>query len=139
MKPIRKRDAQGKSADTAATATDAPPHGVSDQDEGGHAKGAGGDAGGAPTWMAVPNWKRIMALIVIFLIVIVFWMVFHQNGSTLTYFADDNTDWNVSGTISNSINAFWVSRSDLPAGLVLGIAGSSAARSRRRRRRWRSA
>lgn len=57
---------------------------------------------------AVPNWKRIVALIVVFAIVIVFWMVFHQNGSTLTYWADDNTDWNVSGTISNSINAFWV-------------------------------
>lgn len=56
----------------------------------------------------VPEWKRIAALIVVFLIVIVFWMVFHQNGSTLTYWADDNTDWNVSGTISNSINAFWV-------------------------------
>ncbi len=57
---------------------------------------------------SVPEWKRISALIVIFAIVIVFWMVFHQNGSTLTYWADDNTDWNVSGTISNSINAFWV-------------------------------
>lgn len=95
-------------ADTAATATDAPPHGVSDQDEGGHAKGAAGDAGRSAAMLAVPNWKRVMALIVVFLIVIVFWMVFHQNGSTLTYFADDNTDWNVTGTISNSINAFWV-------------------------------
>jgi POT family proton-dependent oligopeptide transporter len=56
----------------------------------------------------VPDWKRIAALCVVFAIVIVFWMVFHQNGSTLTYWADDNTDWNVSGTISNSINAFWV-------------------------------
>lgn len=56
----------------------------------------------------VPESKRIMALIVVFLIVIVFWMVFHQNGSTITYFADDNTDWNVSGTISNSINAIWI-------------------------------
>ena len=100
-------DAQ-QAADTAATATDAPPHGISDQDEGGHAKGAGGDAGRSAAMLAVPNWKRVMALIVIFLIVIVFWMVFHQNGSTLTYFADDNTDWNVTGTISNSINAFWV-------------------------------
>lgn len=97
-----------QAADTAATATDAPPHGISDQDEGGHAKGAGGDAGRSAEMLAVPNWKRVMALIVIFLIVIVFWMVFHQNGSTLTYFADDNTDWNVTGTISNSINAFWV-------------------------------
>jgi POT family proton-dependent oligopeptide transporter len=35
-------------------------------------------------------------------------MVFHQNGSTLTYWADDNTDWNVSGTISNAINPFWI-------------------------------
>jgi POT family proton-dependent oligopeptide transporter len=56
----------------------------------------------------VADSKRIMALIVVFLIVIVFWMVFHQNGSTLTYWADDNTEWSVSGTISNSINAFWV-------------------------------
>jgi len=50
----------------------------------------------------------VAALIVIFLIVIVFWMVFHQNGSTLTYWADDNTAWNVSGTISNSINPLWI-------------------------------
>jgi POT family proton-dependent oligopeptide transporter len=35
-------------------------------------------------------------------------MVFHQNGSTLTYWADDNTAWDVSGTISNAINPFWV-------------------------------
>ena len=57
---------------------------------------------------AVPESRRIMALVVIFLIVIVFWMAFHQNGSTLTYWANDNTDWNVSGTISNSINPFWI-------------------------------
>ena len=101
------RDAT-QAADTAATATDAPPHGISDQDEGRDHKGAAGDAGRSALMDAVPNWKRVMALIVIFIIVIVFWMVFHQNGSTLTYFADDNTDWNVTGTISNSINAFWV-------------------------------
>ncbi len=57
---------------------------------------------------AVPESRRIMALIVIFLIVIVFWMAFHQNGSTLTYWANDNTNWNVSGTISSSINPFWI-------------------------------
>jgi len=98
------RDAN-QSADTAATTVDAPPHGVSDQDEGGH-KAA--NSARQDLMNSVPDWKRIMALIVIFAIVIVFWMVFHQNGSTLTYWADDNTDWNVSGTISNSINAFWV-------------------------------
>ena len=109
--PVAESMAAGESqqaADTAATATDAPPHGISGQDAGGHAKGAHGDAGRSAAMLAVPNWKRVMALCVIFAIVIVFWMVFHQNGSTLTYFADDNTDWNVTGTISNSINAFWV-------------------------------
>ena len=40
---------------------------------------AGGDAGRSAQMSAVPNWKRVMALIVIFIIVIVFWMVFHQN------------------------------------------------------------
>jgi POT family proton-dependent oligopeptide transporter len=57
---------------------------------------------------AVPTLRRVGALIVIFLIVIVFWMVFHQSSTTLTYWADENTDWKVSGIISNSINPFWV-------------------------------
>jgi POT family proton-dependent oligopeptide transporter len=77
----------------------------------------------------VPESKRIGALIVVFLVVIVFWMVFHQNGSTLTYWANDNTDWTaskllpfivgivtfgtvsgdeMSGVISNAINPFWI-------------------------------
>ena len=94
-----------QAADTAATAVDAPPHGISDQNEGGHAAGARAKNA---LMDAVPDWKRVMALIVIFLIVIVFWMVFHQNGSTLTYWADDNTAWNVTGTISNSINPGWI-------------------------------
>src|SRR5688572_743939 len=69
---------------------------------------AGASAARASVMDAVPESKRVFALLVIFAIVIVFWMVFHQNGSTLTYWADDNTDWNVSGTISNAINPFWV-------------------------------
>lgn len=91
-----------QAADTAATATDAPPHSVSDQDTRSVSQKA------SDLMNTVPESKRIMALIVVFIIVIVFWMVFHQNGSTITYFADDNTDWNVSGTISNSINAIWI-------------------------------
>ena len=78
--------------DVAATAVDVPPHGVSHQNP----------------IDAVPESRRIGALIVVFLIVIVFWMVFHQNSSTLTYWADDNTRWNVTGTISNAINPFWI-------------------------------
>jgi proton-dependent oligopeptide transporter, POT family len=57
---------------------------------------------------SVPDWKRIGALIVIYLIVIVFWMIFHQNGSTLTYWADENTNWSVTGIISNSINPGYI-------------------------------
>jgi len=79
-------------ADVAASTVDVPSHSVSRQ----------------KAMDAVPEWKRIFALIVIFLIVIVFWMVFHQNGSTLTYWADDNTAWNVSGTIANAINPIWI-------------------------------
>jgi proton-dependent oligopeptide transporter, POT family len=81
-----------EAANVAAVSVDAPPSSASRQQ----------------AMDAVPEWKRIFALIVIFLIVIVFWMVFHQNGSTLTYWADDNTAWNVSGTISNAINPFWI-------------------------------
>ncbi len=84
----------------SAVAVDAPPASVSHQDA---ARSSRQD-----TMEAVPEWKRIGALIVIFLIVIVFWMVFHQNGSTLTYWANENTDWNVTGIISNAINPGWV-------------------------------
>ena len=57
---------------------------------------------------AVAEWKRIAALIVVFAVVVVFWMVFHQNGTTITYWADENTDWNVRGIIANAINPAWV-------------------------------
>jgi POT family proton-dependent oligopeptide transporter len=81
-----------ETANTAAVAVDAPPASVSKQ----HAIDA------------VPDWKRVGALIVIFLIVIVFWMVFHQNSTTITYWGNENTDWEMSGIISNSINPGWV-------------------------------
>jgi len=57
---------------------------------------------------AVPTRTRIAALVVVYLIVIVFWMVFHQNGSTMTYWANENTAWKVTGIISNAINPAWV-------------------------------
>src|SRR5215203_506043 len=84
-----------QAADAAAVTVDAPPSEASQQ-KGGNAIDR------------VPDWKRVVALVVIFIIVIVFWMAFHQNGSTLTYWADDNTAWDVSGTISNAINPFWI-------------------------------
>ncbi|MBF0107410.1 MAG: peptide MFS transporter [Deltaproteobacteria bacterium] len=56
----------------------------------------------------VPAWKRVLALILIFIIVIVFWMIFHQNGSTLTLWANDHTAWSVTGIISNMINPVFI-------------------------------
>jgi POT family proton-dependent oligopeptide transporter len=79
-------------ADVAATTENLPPHSISHQNP----------------IDAVPDRMRVGALVVIFLIVIIFWMVFSQGGSTFTYWADDNTAWNVSGVISNAINPFWV-------------------------------
>ena len=87
-------------AETAAVAVDAPPPSVSHQDVANASRRAAIDA--------VPDWKRVGALLVIFLIVIVFWMVFHQNGTTITYWANENTNWKVTGIISNSINPGWV-------------------------------
>ncbi len=78
---------------------------------------------------AVPERRRIAGLLAIFLIVVVFWMAFSQNGATLTYWANDNTDWSssrvvpailavltlglvkggsVSGIVSNAIPPFFV-------------------------------
>ncbi len=56
----------------------------------------------------VSDARRVGALLVMFVVVIVFWMVFHQNQVTLTYWATDNTNWNVTGIISNAINPGWV-------------------------------
>jgi POT family proton-dependent oligopeptide transporter len=69
---------------------------------------------------AVPEARRITALLVIFLLVIVFWMVFMQGSSTLTYWADENTAWNVSGIFAASINPFWVIILTMPVVWFLG-------------------
>jgi POT family proton-dependent oligopeptide transporter len=62
----------------------------------------------------VPESTRIVALLVVYAIVVVFWMVFHQNGTTMTYWADKNTNWKVSGVVSNAINPFWIVVLSLP-------------------------
>ena len=56
--------------------------------------------------------ERIICLCLVFAVVIFFWMAFHQNGSTLTYFARDYTATSSSGLASMS---FYV------INLVLGI------------------
>ena len=45
-----------------------------------------------------------MALIFVFAVVIFFWMAFHQNGSSLTYFARDYTQTSVAGPLKIGFN-----------------------------------
>ena len=47
---------------------------------------------------------RIVALCFVFAVVIFFWMAFHQNGSSLTYFARDYTQDSVSGPLRIGFN-----------------------------------
>lgn len=49
---------------------------------------------------------RIIALCLVFAVVIFFWMAFHQNGLTLTYFADEFTAKSSSGIESMSFDVF---------------------------------
>lgn len=69
---------------------------------------AGNSLSGNSELANVSDQRRVGALLVVFAIVVVFWMAFHQNGSTLTYWADDNTDWEVSGTLAAAINPAWI-------------------------------
>ncbi len=61
---------------------------------------------GAPVAELTPKQTkdRITALIFVFAVVIFFWMAFHQNGSSLTYFARDYTQTTVSGPLKIGFN-----------------------------------
>ncbi len=49
---------------------------------------------------------RIVALCLVFAVVIFFWMAFHQNGLSLTYFADEFTQTESEGLQSMTFNVF---------------------------------
>lgn len=61
------------------------------------AKQAAADRPDSSVLTAKQTKDRIVALVLVFAVVIFFWMAFHQNGSSLTYFARDYTDTSVSG------------------------------------------
>lgn len=48
--------------------------------------------------------KRISALVMMCFIVMFFWVAFHQNGSTLTFWARDNTDRTLGGFLKEQFN-----------------------------------
>ena len=52
--------------------------------------------------------ERIVALLLVFAIVVVFWMVFHQNGLTLTFWARDATNTTLPPELMQVINPFFV-------------------------------
>ena len=64
--------------------------------------------------------ERIICLCLVFAVVIFFWMAFHQNGSTLTYFARDYTATSSSGLASMS---FYVINLVLGIFIVYGLFG----------------
>ena len=51
--------------------------------------------------------KRIVALCMVFAVVIFFWMAFHQNGSSLTWFARDYTQSETTGWVRMGFN-IWI-------------------------------
>ena len=81
---------------------------------------AGGDAANVKELTPAETKERIVALCLVFAVVIFFWMAFHQNGSTLTFFARDYTATSSTGIESM---AFDVVNLVLAIFLVYGLFG----------------
>ena len=62
--------------------------------------------------------SRITALFLVFAVVIFFWMAFHQNGLTLTYFADEFTEKSSTGLQSMAFNVWNL------ALIIIGVYGT---------------
>ncbi len=77
-----------------------------------HAEGAKKDAANAADEKPVEELskedtrQRIIALCMVFAVVIFFWMAFHQNGLSLTYFADEFTAHSSSGVQSMAFDVW---------------------------------
>ena len=65
--------------------------------EGGKKKAAAADAAPVEELSKEETSQRIVALCLVFAVVIFFWMAFHQNGLSLTYFADEFTAQSAEG------------------------------------------
>ena len=65
--------------------------------EGGKKKAAADDAAPVEELSREETSQRIVALCLVFAVVIFFWMAFHQNGLSLTYFADEFTAQSAEG------------------------------------------
>lgn len=69
--------------------------------------GKGADNTSMPKITPEQTRQRIIALILVFLVVIFFWMSFHQNGLTLTFYARDYTQLNGISPGTNFLFDLW--------------------------------
>ena len=74
--------------------------------EGGTKKTAAADAAPVEELSKEETKQRIVALCLVFAVVIFFWMAFHQNGLSLTYFADEFTADSASGVQAMCFNVW---------------------------------
>ncbi len=72
--------------------------------------------------------ERITALVWVFAVVIFFWMAFHQNGSSLTYFARDYTQSTVSGPLKIGFNIWALALLAVSVYTLMGIFQSEKGR-----------
>ena len=74
--------------------------------EGGARKAAAADAAPVEELTKEETKQRIVALCLVFAVVIFFWMAFHQNGLSLTYFADEFTARSADGLQAMCFNVW---------------------------------
>ena len=74
--------------------------------------------------------KRIVALCLVFAVVIFFWMAFHQNGLTLTYFADKFVNPIVTGAQTMAFNIWNLVLVAIGVYGLFGIFGEGTAKSK---------
>ena len=74
--------------------------------------------------------KRIVALCLVFAVVIFFWMAFHQNGLTLTYFADKFVNPVVTGAQTMAFNIWNLVLVAIGVYGLFGIFGEGTAKSK---------
>ena len=74
--------------------------------EGGARKAAAADAAPVEELSKEETSQRIVALCLVFAVVIFFWMAFHQNGRSLTYFADEFTSQSADGLQAMCFNVW---------------------------------
>ena len=74
--------------------------------EGGAKKAAAVDAAPVEELSKEETKQRIVALCLVFAVVIFFWMAFHQNGLSLTYFADEFTAQSADGLQAMCFNVW---------------------------------